>query len=217
MATLIGVKKRISTRMWRLRKKINKIRYKDISGGKTGISILSCNCIGGIVMSELNMEFTSPTINCFMPMDDFVSFCENLDYYLDSTLEEIDNALHGVQYPVVMLGKKLVIHCVHYKSSNEFIKKWEERKKRLNRQKLFLIFAERDGFEPSLLNRIDELPYKKVLFARQSDPNRDYVFKIEGFEKQSCLDDITQFKGITGKRLYSKYDFVKTIRDMKGA
>ena len=46
------------------------------------VSIISMNCTGGILYHDLGLKFLSPTINLFFRAEDFIKFCENLDYYL---------------------------------------------------------------------------------------------------------------------------------------
>ena len=47
-------------------------------------TIISCNCIGGIIYNELNLQFLSPTINLYMNCEDFIKFCENMEYRVKS-------------------------------------------------------------------------------------------------------------------------------------
>ena len=49
-------------------------------------TILSSNCIGGVIYHRLGKQFLSPTINMWFRQPDFVSFCLHLDYYLQQKL-----------------------------------------------------------------------------------------------------------------------------------
>lgn len=105
------------------------------------ISLISMNCIGGIIYHDTHQKFLSPTVNLFFTPKDFLKFVENLDYYL-SIVPTVEN---GGKYPIGRLGD-ITLYFMHYKSADEALSKWEERKKRINRDKIFVIMVERDGF-----------------------------------------------------------------------
>lgn len=213
MATVKGLKKKINEAIWKLRRSINKRLCSDIAGEKSGVSIISCNCTGGLVMSELNIKFMSPTVNLYMSTPDFIELCENFDEYINSGLIDASMELQ-YHYPVLLLGNKLVIHAVHYRNSEDFIWKWNERKKRIHKDKLFLIFVEQNGFMMDMLPRIAALQYDKVMFAKQKYAGYDFICVIPGFENNEYVGDISSFIGLTGKRLYSRYNFAKQFRKM---
>lgn len=45
-------------------------------------SLISNNCIAGIIYHDLGLPFRTPTINLFFENDDFFRFADNLEYYL---------------------------------------------------------------------------------------------------------------------------------------
>ena len=45
-------------------------------------SLISSNCIGGILYHDVGEQFRTPTINLIIPQ--FVTFAENLRYYLQA-------------------------------------------------------------------------------------------------------------------------------------
>ena len=205
MATLKGAILRHNKRVWAWRSKINKYIYPQYTGEKTGISIVSQNCIGGVLMHEYNMKFLTPTINCYMSMPDFVSFCESLPSNLKVSLQEEKNE-DNCAFPVARLGD-LELIAVHYKTYDEFESAWNRRKQRVNLSKVFLIMTDRDGFTEDLLPRIEKLPYEKVLFSHVDYPGYDFVCKIPGFDKAETVGSLTDFVGVSGKRLYSYCNF----------
>lgn len=105
-----------------------KVKNKDIS-------IISSNCIGGLIYSDCGLKFNSMTINLYFKAEDFIKFVEKMDYYINLTLDEIE--LDNVKYPVGKLDD-IIIHFVHYKSFKEANEKWNSRKKRLNYNKLII-------------------------------------------------------------------------------
>ena len=49
-------------------------------------SIISSNCIGGILCHDLNVRYNSPTVNMFFVAADFVKFCSRIPYYTTSMI-----------------------------------------------------------------------------------------------------------------------------------
>lgn len=205
MATLNGIILRLNKKIWAWRVKINKRLYSQYVGDKTGISIISQNCIGGVLMHEYNMKFLTPTINCYMSMPDFVSFCENLSDNLCVDLQECDE---NAAFSIANLNE-LRIMGVHYKTFDEFREAWNKRKQRVNLDKNLLIMTDRDGFTEKLLPRIAKLPYEKVLFSHIEYPEYNFICKIPGFENEKTVGSATDYIGLSGKRLYSYCDFRK--------
>ena len=202
---------KLNQKLWKRKKKANLKKYPELVGERSGISVISCNCIGGVVMSELNMVFASPTVNCFLSAPDFLKLCENLKEYL--ALEPQPQENDDFSYPLCRLGD-LTIHAVHYKSFEEFREIWDRRKTRVRFDRLFLIFTDRDGFTEDMLPRIARLPYKKVLFAKQAHPGYDFVCRLPGFETEESIGNAADYRGCTGKRVYAKYPFAEVFLDM---
>lgn len=56
------------------------------------ITILSNNCIGGIIYHKLGLRFKSPTINLLIGLSDFIELVENLKKYENAELvEDLNN------------------------------------------------------------------------------------------------------------------------------
>ena len=58
--------------------------------------LLSSNCIGGCLLHDLGLQFTTPTVN--LTINNFVEFCERHTYYLREKPKYIDMSNHG--YPI---------------------------------------------------------------------------------------------------------------------
>lgn len=176
-------------------------------------TIISCNCIGGILYHELNMQFCSPTINLYMNCEDFLKFCENLNYYLSLEIKEYKGPIKR-DYPLGMLGD-LLIYFVHYHSLDEAKEKWEKRKKRMDMDNIFIIATDRDGCNYELIKRFSELPYEnKKLFAHI--PYREFkdVVYITGYENEKELEGL-MFKTKGGHYLIDQFDWVKWLSRSK--
>lgn len=79
-------------------------------------SILSTNCIGGIIYHNLSIQFQSPTVNLWIKNRDYIKMIQNLKYYLEQELVEVIDK--EVKYPIGRIDDVL-IHFNHYKSFNE--------------------------------------------------------------------------------------------------
>ena len=135
--TIEGVISRINQKLWMLKRKLNYYTHSDFVGSKSGISIISCNCIGGVFMHEMNMQFLSPTVNLFFSANDFIKFCEGLETkkYIALAPENAGCSKNG-NYPLIKLGD-ITIEAVHYKTFEDFKVSWNTRKKRINYNKIF--------------------------------------------------------------------------------
>ena len=121
----------IIQRLFRIIRIINKrLKLKN-----KNISIISSNCIGGVIYSEIGTRFLSPTINLYIMPSDFVKFVSNLKLYLESELEFIDE---NSNFPIAKLID-IKIYFMHYNSEEEAREKWNERKKRVNYDNIFII------------------------------------------------------------------------------
>ena len=174
------------------------------------VSILSMNCIGGVLAHDLGIRFNSPTVNLYFRAEDFIRFCENLPYYL--SIEDMvpctDSAVVGGRtYPVAYLGD-LVLFLVHYASVEEANRKWQDRKTRIRMDNLVILATDRDGMTEKLKDRFERLPYRKVMFVREPDPAHSSCVYIPGFETEKSLGLVTEPIGSRGKRAIDRFDWV---------
>lgn len=185
-----------------------KINYRNRLNLKNkNFTILCNNCVGGVILHELGEKFNTPTINLWFESCDYIKFLENLDFYLNQPLIEIENV---EAYPVGKLAD-IKIYFMHYKTFDEAKKKWETRVKRINKENLYIIFVQRDGCTSEILKRFDNLPYKnKIAFTAKLMPNIKCSHHIVGSE-QKCDEviDLCSYKGkFTGKRWIDDFDYV---------
>ena len=91
-------------------------------------TIISNNCIAGVLYKDLNKKFNSPTINLYFSHNDYIKYCQNLNYYINKELEEQKS---NYLYPVGKLGD-ISVHFMHYDSFKEAKENWDKRCKRIN-------------------------------------------------------------------------------------
>ncbi len=183
-------------------KRVKKLKNNDFS-------IISSNCIGMFMYKDMELPYLSSTINLSIPMNDFVKMAENLRWYME---QKITQAETKEDYPVGFLGD-VEIRFIHYSTFEEAVWKWEERKKRINWDNLFIAGAERDGCTYETIRRFQQLPYKnKVIFTHVRYPEFPSAYYIKGFEEEKEVGVITFFKEQFFKRRYlDDFDYVRFL------
>lgn len=186
-------------------------RYKEKKRNRlktTDLTIIASNCSGTFMYYDLKLPFLSPTINLSIEMNDFVKMVENLKWYMEQELTETESK---EKYPIGLLGD-IKISFIHYKTFEEAMEKWEERKQRINWDNLFIIGTDKDGCTNETMKRFEGLPYKnKVLFTHIRHPEFPSTYYIKGFEEKSELGVITYLKEDTflKRRYLDAFDYVK--------
>lgn len=186
-------------------KKRIKLKNKDVT-------ILCSDCIGGVIYSDLNIRFNSPTINLYMIPSDFIKFCENLDFYLNCELIEIKNDVHFV-------GRlsDIEIHFLHYKSFEEARLKWYERSKRINKDNICLILTCKDKYKLSDIQKFNQLKYRnKVVFVPQKYNHFNNSYFIKNSEENLNIKFLGTKANHFGKKLIDDFDIVTFLNDIKG-
>ncbi len=183
---------------WRRRLLSNIVKRKtDLSD----ISILSMNCIGGVLYHDCEQRFLSPTINLYFLPSDFIKFVNNLDYYLSIT----PYAEMGDKYPIGKLDD-IKIFFMHYDNTEIALEKWEERKKRINKDKIFVIMVERDGFTKENFESFKKIKYPKLLFTKTKEYKCEDSFYMKKYKDLEQLPDI-----IPGRYMYDKMKLINSI------
>lgn len=166
----------------------NRIKYKllvnkvkalaDISD----VSLISMNCIAGMYYHDVNNIFLTPTINLFFSADDFIKFVNDLEHYLSIT----PVVTMGEKYPIGILDD-IKIYFMHFSSVELALEKWEERKKRVNLDRVFVIMVEQNGFTDKNYDEFQNIKYPRILFT--SNPNHQ-ADNVVYFEKYKELDEL---------------------------
>ena len=170
------------------------------------ISLIASNCNGALILHELGIRFNSPFVNLWIKPKDFIRLLKNFDGYMTKELSETTE--DGIDYPVGKLGD-VTIYFQHYDSFEQAKEKWNERKTRINKDNLFVLFTDRDGCTYEDLVEYDSLPYNKVVFTNKPYPEIKSSFYIKGFEN---LDSVGHcFEYMPGKKIkyYDQFDYVK--------
>ena len=182
-------------------------------------SLISRDCIGGILYHQLGLRFLSPTINLFLTPLDFNYLCLNLKDYMESELIEYKD--ESIPYPLGIISPKnlkpIRIDFMHYDSFKEAKEKWDTRKSRINYNNLFVVssfcyIGETKTYSPKIVEDCNKIPYKKVIFVDKAYgfDNEVILSKDERCEEYAWLlyqDDIDN----PGLRTFNKFDFIEFL------
>lgn len=189
-------------------------RKKLIYDKNNPISIISSNCVGGVILHDLGLRFNTPTINLYFEPDSYLRFIEKLEYYcsLDDMQEIPCDTKHN--YPRGILGGDVIIHFLHYLSFQDAYDKWRERCRRINYNNLYFMLVERDGITVEQMRKYDSmrLQGKKVLLTCNEYDEIKCAYNLG----KKCRDlktgqiiDICQYMGkFTGRRYIDGFDYV---------
>lgn len=199
-----------------LRHNLNKKNRKRLENSQ--VSILSSNCIGGVLYHELGLKFLSPTINLYMEPKYFIKFLKNPNKYYKKEMKVVNPSEY--HYPVVQV-EDIILHCVHYHTVQEVSEKWNIRFERINWDNIRIIMSERDGCTEQDIINFDKLPYKhKVVFVHREMPEIKSAIHIPGIEMDGreghWVKPLTSYIGrFSGKRVVDLWDYVSFLNTGK--
>ena len=190
---------------WRVYKEIKRLRLKNRDA-----TIISSNCNGEYIYYDMKLRFLSPTINLSFDMNDYVKLLENLPWYMEQPITPYPD--DRFDYPCGMLGD-IEIRFNHYKTFEEAVAKWEERKRRINWDNLYIIAIDGDNCTEESLHRFDDLPYRhKVIFTHLPRPDIRSAFYLKGFEDQPGVGVALYFKKqFLVRRYLDDFDYVSFL------
>lgn len=160
---------------------------------------------------DMGLRYLTPTVNLSMDMDDFVKLAGNLRWYLEQEFTELEPE-NG--YPEGLLGD-IRIHFVHYRTFEEGVQKWKERKQRINWDNLFIVGTEKDSCTYETLKRFEKLPWKnKVVFTHVEYPEFSSACYIRGFEEKEELGVLTfPKKQLLKRRFLDDFDYISFLNN----
>ena len=190
------------------------VKKKRLNLKNSDFTIISSNCLGGVISHELGLKFMSPTVNLFIEPSSFVKFCKNLTYYFEQPLVEKEWSSY---YPIALCND-IEIHGLHYRNFSELKDKWNERKRRVNFDNIFIFMIERDGCTYEDILEFDKLPYKnKVVFVSKEMPEIKSAIHIpkanEIINGKIQVKDLLAYRStLVGKR---DIDYIKFLNEGK--
>ena len=204
----------------KLRSRIRRLR-NTVKIRNRKVSLITQDCIGGVLSHDFMLPFRSPTINLFIEGENFVKLVENLRHYLSVPAEPyldeyVDPIDPSVRYPKIRVDD-IEICCMHYGSCDEAVEAWERRRKRVDFDNIRVIANSSNLKEnEDLIRRICNTGYKTICFTYGDRGIRNCIPLTEDFWKPDrrgiLRPDLTDYDAASGKRYYEKYvDFAKWI------
>lgn len=192
---------------WRLYKEIKRKKLKN-----TTPTIIASNCNGEFIYYDMRLKFLSPTINLSFDMNDYVKMLENLRWYMEQPILSYDD--DRFEFPTGKLAD-IEIRFNHYDTFEEAVEKWEERKKRINWDNLFILGIDGDNCTYETMQRFDNLPYKnKVIFTHKPYPEIKSAYYISGFEQENGVGVLLGFKQqFLVRRYLDDFDYISFLNE----
>jgi uncharacterized protein (DUF1919 family) len=160
-------------------------------------TIVSDNCWGGFVYQQFALPYRTPFIGLFLFGDCYVRLLQDFERNLAADPVMIDpersryvqTMIDGKSlgtYPVGVLGDGIELHFLHYQSAAAALRKWRERRARMNPGNTLFKFCDRLVDDPVLIERFFALPFKhKISFTRTRYPFKnaycDVAFDVKRY------------------------------------
>ena len=174
-------------------------------------TILSSNCLGGIIYHLLGSQFCSPTINMRISSNEFIRMLNNINDYLKLPLEEVCNA--DEVYPVAKLGD-VFLHLNHYKTFEDAKLKWEQRLQRINWDNIYITLNDLDGVTEKDIRALSNFNCNNiVVFTHKKYDDIPYTYyvgdetKLKHMLNRSLLTGLYDFE--------NWFDYVSFINSKK--
>lgn len=177
---------------------------------KSEVSLISSNCNGACILHDLGLKFNSPFVNLWMKPKDYIKLLQNLQHYMGCELSFVQEP--DISYPVGMLDD-VNIYFQHYESREEARQKWENRTRRMDFEKLYVLFSDRDGCSYQDLCDFEALPFShKAVFTHIPYPELPSAVYIPGWENEECVGLCSEYVShFSGRKHYDAFDYVKWI------
>ncbi|MDP3119861.1 MAG: DUF1919 domain-containing protein [Sulfuricurvum sp.] len=161
---------------------------------QTNFSIISNNCWGTFIYKKFNLQYHSPFVNLFIFSEDYLELLENFTPQLIESIRFIEHknskyidrlkeqGLFGQPYPIGVIGDAIEVHFQHYKDKEDAKRKWEDRVKRINYNKLLFKFSDSLTASDDMIRQFDKLPYKnKICFTAKPFSDCESVIHLPKF------------------------------------
>lgn len=179
-------------------------------------TLITNNCIGGVIYHNLGEQFRSPTINLFISGDEYLPFVKGIREYLSETTELVEVINSGREYPVGKLHAKdsslpdITVYFQHYDSFEEARNKWHERCKRVNWEDISFIWEFYEGLHNyKHLLEFDSLNIKKKIILHKEDCSIKNAFVVN--EGEVTPGKILEYEAGGIKRYLDQFDYVEFL------
>lgn len=154
------------------------------------------------------MPYLTPTIDLFFYAPCYIKLISNLHYYFSQPLEFTDSSKYpdandSGHYPIGLLDD-VEIHFLHYKDKEQAHLKWSQRIKRVNYDRLFFVFTDKDLCDYNLIQEFDMLDIEnKIIFTSKYMPEIKSSIYIPYFKGKSEIGNLFS----NYHTLYGRFNF----------
>ena len=180
-------------------------------------TILSSNCIAGVIYHRLGKEFLTPLINMWLSQPDFVELCLHMDYYFSKELHFIDS---DKGFPVAELkgdGQNIptiTLNFNHDKIPETAHENWERRKNRIVPDNLYIILYNLDGITLEQLKKLERLSCKgKVVLTATPLPEIPWSLYIKPVMSHRFPYNYLEKDAFGIRYFEKKFDYVSFLND----
>lgn len=188
---------------------------------ETEFTLLCNNCLGGVIYHDLGQPFSSPTINLYLNISDFLTLVEHIEDFIDAELVHEDSWLN---FPVGRLYAVnsdviVVIYFMHYKTWDDAYSAWMRRMRRVDTKKIFVLVDAVSGLSNENYNRFCNIKYHKHLLVPYKtatvphDAVDVHFMKSYKDEDNSGKSMSYTFHGMGIKRYIEEWDYLNWLNE----
>ena len=167
--------------------------------------LISNNCWGNQIYSNLRREYNNPLIGLFLYPDCYIKLLDNFEENINSDLHFVENSKYFPykrNYPIGIIKNQIEIHFLHYKSYDEVKNKWKRRLSRLNlfmtkSKQIFVKICDRDGLQIKHLKKFHDLNFENKISLsvnKFNNENHIYIPFLRLRNENQVLDGYNLFK-----------------------
>ena len=201
---VINYRNRIRRERW-----LKQLRKKN---GNHSFSLITNDCVGGVISHDLGEQFRSPTVNLWIPNEHFLEFAQNLKYYLSCEIRETPD--EDKPYPVGTIIPKddqhipIQVNFMHYRSFDEGYEKWKERSARVDYDRLYFIWHYFGDVSPERLKTFDNWDVKKLAILHEPVSGVRHCCVTTCYDHDPRNGKILDVVDKTGKRYLDDIDYL---------
>lgn len=175
-------------------------------------SLITNDCVGGVICHDLGEQFRSPTVNLWIPNAHFLAFVQDLKYYLSCEIRETPDA--SKSYPVGTIIPKddahipVEVNFEHYVSFEDGYAKWKERSKRVNYDRLYFIWHFFDDDHSERILAFDRLDARTLAILHEPVEGIKNGAVVNCYNEDPYNGKILSVIEKSGKRYLDDVDYI---------
>ena len=180
-------------------------------------SLITNDCVGGVICHDLGEQFRSPTVNLWIPNEHFFAFAKDLQYYLSCDIVETPDDLKP--YPVGRIVPKddrhipIELNFMHYASFEEAYAKWKERSARVNYSRLFFIWHFFDDEQTERIRAFDRWDARKLAILHETIEGVRAAEVVHCYDENPYNGKILSIIEKSGKRYLDEIDYISFLSE----